>query len=390
MPFNTNNMLAKKAMSGEGSRKSVVPGIPLSEICVRYKNKYIIGYEDSTSIKESIEKDGLIEPITINEIEAYLNSKDIDLLANEARQYYNERLERGFRYFITTGHRRFYAYCSLAVDRDIHSAEDLDDRFYDEIKEIIKKNDAAAEEGDYAGMNKYASIKAFIVRDSVEEERERYNVANLDQRITKDFEIVDNMIDEMKEKGIYDQAIDENKTLRIGKMTDRAVMDNLKKLGIATSGIKTAEEAKEKLMNADPSDLPGYQSDLNTSISKYIYDTRRKKIAVTSVNRSRKILETLDRRLIEFIYSGRLEYKNAIDMLSYYNKLSKADINDICKQIKSGEFNPSATKAKYSDKEEKRKIPLSGKDWELMVRQMIDGSLSIEEAKKKLKSLNLL
>ena len=384
MPFNTNNMLAKQAMAGKGIRDS----IPLNEICLRYRNKYINSYDDAESIKQSIEKDGLIEPITVNDIDAYLKSSDNESLSTEAKSYYVLKLSEGFKYFITTGHRRFFAYCSLAIGRDIHGAVDMDE-FYEDFKKVAEANTQAVANGDFASMNKYASIKAFVAKDNVKEERERYNVANLDQRITKDFEIIDNMIDEMREDGELEKIINENKVNRIKLMSDRTVMDNLKRLNLANS-IKTSEEARDVLMSVEASSLAGYHSDLNLSISNYIKEKRHKNVSVQSVDKARKILETLDHRLIDYIYSGNLEYKNAIDMLSYYDKISVEELDDICEQIKNRTYDPLKTKKKYSTKPIKKKIPMSEKDWVNMFKKIFAGEMSLDEAKEMLESLNLI
>lgn len=379
----TDNTLAKKAMYGKGTNDN----IQLDEICLRYKNKYINSYENAKSIKESIAKDGLIEPITLNDIAAYLTCSDNELIPSDARKYYEEMLNRGFKYFITTGHRRFFAYCSLATGEDIHTGDDMNG-FYEEIKKAIEDNKYALEEGRYNDINKYTSIKAFIVKDNVKEERERYNVANLEQRITKDFEIIDNMIDEMKEDGAWDKCIEENKNNRIAKMSDRTVIDNLKRFNLA-SDIKTPEEARAKLYEIDASQIAGYYSDLNESISKYINDKRHKNISVKSIDKARKILDTLDPRLIEYIYSGRLEYNKAKELITFYDKIDKSEIDDVCEKIKNRQFDYSKEKAKYTNKEIKRKVPMSEKDLINLLKDVYFKKISIEDAKKKLESLNL-
>ena len=384
MPFNTNGMLAKQAMTGKGNNDN----IPLNEICLRFKNKYINGYEDANSIRESIKKDGLIEPITVNDINSYLKSADVNQLSKEARSYYEQKVHEGFKYFITTGHRRFYAYCSLAVGRDIHSMEDMD-QFYKDIAEVLERNKVAIEEGDYSSINKYASIKAFVVKDSVKEERERYNVANLDQRITKDFEIIDNMIDEMKEDGEWDRVIQTNKEARVVKMSDRTVLDNLKRLGLA-GDIKTPQEARKRLMSVKAEDISGYYSDLNQSIARYIKEKRHKNVSVQSVDKTRKILETLDNRLVNYIYSGDLEYRNAIDMLSYYDKIKPSEIDSVCQKIKNKKYDFSKEKAKYLNKPSRRKVPMSEKDWIKLFNQLFDGEITLKDEIKKLEDLDLI
>ena len=87
MPIAFGSTIGIQAMSGKGER----PELPLNEICLRAVNKYINNYDEARSLKESIEKDGLIEPITVNEISTFLKSKDIDDLPKDEKEYYEKR-----------------------------------------------------------------------------------------------------------------------------------------------------------------------------------------------------------------------------------------------------------------------------------------------------------
>ena len=111
VPISFVKQQAMNTMAGKGSRDNIA----LDKICFRAINKYINSQDEAKSILNSIKKEGLIEPITVNEISSFLECDDVNLLPTKEREYYLEKQKEGFEYFITTGHRRFRAVCCLAI-----------------------------------------------------------------------------------------------------------------------------------------------------------------------------------------------------------------------------------------------------------------------------------
>lgn len=380
MPIGFGSTIGIQAMSGRGER----PELPLNEICLRAVNKYINNYDEARSLKESIEKDGLIEPITVNEISVFLKSKDIDDLPKDEKEYYENRLNQGFKYFVTTGHRRFRAYCSLALGKDVHTDEEVEN-FYNAFSEVLENSRKAEQEGRFADINKYCSIKCFIAKDNVAQENARYNRSNLDQRRIQDFEIVDNIIDEMTSNGKLYALLEENKIAKIKSMSDRAVKDTLNRIAPEKT-YATIDEARNTLLELDASLFPGYQSTCNQVISDYIQETKSKKISASSIKQARRVLTTLNRDYIKLIYEGYLPYKTSIDLLTIYDKIDK---DEIYKQIKDGTFDIKKEKDKYIEKQPKI-VSISNSELIEDIVAVKKGKKTIDEVYNKLKSLNLI
>lgn len=374
------NTIGIKAMSGNGERTN----LPLNEICVRAVNKYINDYNEALSMKQTIEKDGLIEPITVNEISNFLNSSDINELSEFEKKYYEEQLKKGFKYFITTGHRRFKAYCSLAIGYDVHDDKDLE-KFYKDFKKILEESNKALEAGDYSKMNKYCSIKCFVANDTVKQERERYNRSNLDQRRIQDFEIVDNILDEMKNNGELERLKENFKANKINNMNERSIKDNVSKL-LPNYTYATLEEAKNELIKLDASEFAGYQKEMNEGISKYIFDTKHKNISSSGVKFARGILNTFEKRFVELIYEGKLGYKNAITLLSFYSKVENKD--ELYEKILSGKINWNKEKEKYIEKKIS-KTTISNSDLLSYIQAVKNGKLTIDEVYQKLVNMGV-
>ena len=89
---------------------------------------------------------------------------------------------------------------------------------------------------------------------------------------------------------------------------------------------------------------------MNNAIIKYVQETKSKKISKASVNFARKILETFDEEMISLIYSGKLEYKKAITMLSYYSEIDEDGLRRMKDSIKKRTFNYRTAERDYVPK----------------------------------------
>lgn len=393
---------AGKAMRGEGNKSEIV----LNKICLRESNKYTFDFKEFESLKNSIKELGLFSPITVNEIDNFLNLVRTEYKFNsttytfgsklpddvkDAYDFYSKKKNEGFDYFITTGHRRFKAYCSLAIGEDVKTMDDVN-AFYSKFDKVLAEEKAKLDAGDFTHRNKFCSIKCFIVNDSIQSERDRYNSANIHQRATKEYEIIINMIDDIKARGLWNEFIEQNKAKRIDSMTDRAAFDTLKRLNLYKNNIKSGDDAKSILRNVSAEDLPGFKADLNNSIADYIEANSGKHYTAANINIVRQLVDKIDGRIIDLVFDGHLDYKKMREMDVYYDKLVKDySVEDICKMIKNGEFDHKAMKAKYSSKKPKpKKIGLSDRDWIKLFTDLHDGKITIDDAYGKLKSLNLV
>lgn len=365
--------------------------IALNKICPRYVNKWIRNKEDAEGTKKSIKENGLFAPISVNKIEDYLAKVEKEL-PNEAKEYYKNELKDGREFFISSGHTRFYAYCSLCADKDIHTKEDLI-KFYKEYNDIVLKDTKALQEGKSEGRNRFLSIPAIVVKDDYKKERNRYNSANIDQRAKQDFEVIVNIIDEMKDEGVWGKVEEEIKSSLLDNMQDRAVIRNLEsiyeKQGKKAT-FKTIEEAKNLLNEIPVNLIPGYNKSINEKIKEYISKTRGKEISIASINFTRTIIEKYDKDLINYIFNGLLKYHHARELLSVYGEISKTELDKIKKQIEKGTFDIKVIKKQYAKEKQEKSVPFSQKDWKELFIKLYDKELTIDDAYKKLKDLKVL
>jgi len=339
MPTNFKKQNAMNTMAGKGEKTE----LPLDEICFRAENKYINNQEEARSILESIKADGLIEPITVENIDDFLKSDDIDLLPVGHKLYYMKKKEEGFNYFISTGHRRFRAYACLALG--IPEFPENIDEVYSQIREERELSEKALEEENYERINKYCSIKCFVAKDNVKQERQRYNSSNLEQRRLTDFEIVANVIDDLKMYGIWEEWELEYPEKYVGNLSDRAVTSNLKTKRPGINLPKTIQEQREMLKTIPVEELHGFQSYMNNKIIDYVDEKKSKKLSLSSVNYSRKIIEDLGPRseeekgMADLIFAGHIDYKNARAILSYSEKIDDEHWKLLLETIKEHKFN---------------------------------------------------
>ena len=306
--------LAFKAFAGELPTTSTINHIPLNEICVIYKNKYINNIDKHQSLKESIRLNGLIEPIIVIEIDAYISTNEVE--AGEVG-YLETMKDKGCKYFISSGHRRFKAYASIAMGEDLYTDDDLNVLYSNEFVEKYteKKNAPTNIEDlfDFDDELKWFEIPCKVAEISNEDAI--YNDSNTTQREITSFEIIDNAIDEMKKNGKWDETIERIKKDRIISMTDRALRDNIKSLvsaGVITTEVpKKKEQQRELLFGVDSKYIPGIDSPLNEAIAKYIYENKQRKVSVASVNNTRKMLNIFSEPLVKCIYDGLISARDA-------------------------------------------------------------------------------
>ena len=340
---------ALKSLAGDNETTQPIKYIPIEEICPRFENKYITNVEKSKSLINSIKTVGLIEPINIIPIDKYISKKDV---TEKERNYFEKMAAKGIKYFVSSGHRRFRAYISITLGYEINTDEEWV-KNYDFIKEKCletKKNTLSTMLGniDVDVDDRWITIPCIVSEKELENEDKLYNDSNTTQRELTGFEIITNVIDEMKKTGYWNEMIQRIKIDRVNNMTDRRIrekINELVKLGILEKDYidSSLKAQREKLMQLDSMYVPGTEKPINEEIVNYISTKKQREVSVTNVNYTRKILETFDDRLIQLIFDGLLKFKDAKEIYSVYQDI---DIEETIKSIKEGNFTIKEIKRK--------------------------------------------
>lgn len=436
--FNTDKHIAMDTMKGINTNGQT----DLNLICPRAINKYRYDENDFKSLINSIKQNGLFKPITLNRIDKYLNSEEAKNLSQEEYDYYKKNAEEGRIFFVSDGHRRFYAYCSICVNKNITSVEDMEE-FYALYKVEKEKNEGLGV-FDLESANTYLSIKSEIVRDDFWKERRRYNSANLDQRAIIDFEIVDNAIDNMKLEKVKDEEGNELsrwefesnkiKASVVDSMKDRAIIDLIDRINNSNESIqriknypngdklikelhsfKNVKDARKILKQLPIEVLPRYKKEQVVAIQEYINNVLSKEISFNSIDKCRQMLNMYPKDIISLIYSGILPFRDAKTLLTVYKYLPNDFAQELAKIIKEKEnydlehspLSPESKdfymnvviKGKFSiekarkillDKDDKKKIALSQGDLINLFKDINSGKKTFEQVYDYLKELNLV
>ncbi len=368
--------LAFKSFAGEMPTTSTINHIPLNQICVRFQNKYINNIDKHTALKNSIKANGLIEPIIVIEIKSYLDSE----LAEDEKEYLCSMANKGCKYFISSGHRRFKAYASIAMDKDYYTDSDLDELYTNLFEEKYKDwKERPLDLNNLYQDNEtsWFEIPAKIISD--ENEGAIYNDSNTTQREITAFEIIDNAIDEMVNNGTWEKMVMRVKIARIESMTDRAVRDNIKNLVsnsiIAEPLSKKIGDLRNILCGVDSEYIPGMDGPINKEIVEYIRDNKQREVSESSVNYTRKILSKFSKEMVKTIYDGHLNFKQAKAILPIYDDL---DINEAIKEIREGKFSLNQAKPKYN------KIKFTERQLIDFIYDIKNGKITAEEVIKML------
>lgn len=338
------NTVAFQSLAGNAKVSAGVELKPLNEICARFNNKYINNADKAKSLEMSIRENGLIEPIVVISIDEYLSKGNA---SEEERSYLNKYKSNGVKYFISSGHRRFKAYVSIAINKTVLTTEDLSN-FYDDFNVLYKEY---LDEREYAMMNgeeipdgKWFQIPCKVTSLDEIDESAIYNDSNTTQRELTGFELVVNAVDELNKSGELAVKLEEAKIGKINSLKERALRTyytDLKEKKIISPVDISSDEKKvnlyrEALYSAPASEIAGLEGEINQYISDYILEKKQRVVSKSNVNYARKILEVFDEEVIQCIYDGLLTYKDARILLSSYNKIDKTDLLN---SIKSKNFN---------------------------------------------------
>lgn len=379
-----DKQISMQAMSGKGPTSS----IKLNLICPRFRNNWIRDRKEAEHLRDSIKDNGLFSAITVNSIATFLKNENIPI---EVKEYYEEYQKKGFEYFISSGHSRYYAYCSLCSGKTVHTYEELE-KFYKDYEGYSVKDKKAQEDGEIEKRNRWLSIPAIIANDNFDSERNRYNSANLDQRAKKDFEVVYNFIDKLKDEQRYEEILDEITAQLVDKMNDRTVArvaDQLKYRG----KYKNIDEARELLKKTNGSLLPGFIKSHCNKLKELIYSEWHRKISLSSIQLAVNIIKMFDKEMIELIYYGDLGIRDSREILTFYELMPDKEKQELIDSIKDGTLSIKKLKKKYlsngTDSTDS-KVPYSASEWKNLFLQLISEEITLEDAEKKLKKLNVI
>ena len=196
-------VLQSKGMEGFQTEGAEVRGdvvqIPINQICCRSVNMYVDKQDAAESLKKSIEKLGLIEPIIVIEIDSYIEKMSEG--RKEELEYLTNMKEKGCKYFISSGHRRFKAFISLALNRDMYPGNQINHLYSEEVSKSIKKFYDERMFGFPDGSKKeydFYLIPCKIEKKLIENEDEFYNQSNTTQRELTNYEVIINTMYQLK------------------------------------------------------------------------------------------------------------------------------------------------------------------------------------------------
>lgn len=366
--------LGFKALKNDGFRSDEIKYIPLNQICCRYQNKYISDVDKTKVLMKSIADNGLIEPIVIIDIDNYL--KNVNMNKDE-RNYLQDKLNNGFKYFISSGHRRYKASCSNVINKVINTDDELDD-FYKEYKDIFESDKKKVEKSFLDGNPIENDSKLYIACNILENdfselnEASIYNESNTTQREITGFEITVNMIDELKRLNLWNNAIQNIRIKRINEMSERSLKDKAKQLNLP-SDMSIGDIRSALINDHQTSYISGFEGELNKYIADYIESNTKRIISISNIKQTRMIIERFDKRIIDCIFAGQISFKDCKALLAVYNDV---DVEDLLYKIKSGKFNVED----YLVKKERKSEVLRKNDVLSILYDLKLGKISINDA----------
>lgn len=350
-----SNNAGLKSLAGVSETTAPIRYIAVTEICPRFENKYITNLDKAQSLQKSIIDVGLIEPINIVDINKYIEFRNSENeLSDSAKneiEYLQQMQQRGIRFFITSGHRRFKAYISVFLQKDINTDEEWNQN-YDFLKETYDKVKAESTElflkGQTNEREKWLSIPTIVEEKNFDKETIFYNDSNTTQRELTGFEIITNTIDELQTTGQWDTFVADICSKRVDAMTDRKVkerVNDLIKQGVISSDSynDTIQEKRNLLKSLGSKYVPGVNKMIDKYIVNYIYENKKRTVSAQNVMYSRTLLETFDQELIQTIFDGYLNFATAKEILPIYEKL---DIKETVSKIKKRTFKIENVKRK--------------------------------------------
>ena len=334
--------------------------IPMRFVCQRYENLFIKDPDDLKVLKNSIKEIGLKNPITVVSIDVKLRSlntlvnkegtpEPTKVEANKEIKYLNEQLEKGKKYTISAGHRRFDACMALVLETFDYEVK-YENSIADQFDLVSEELDNQSKE-----LHKTTDIRVRLT-DHEKEQLAKFDKLNIEAIVDdKNFDIRDDV-------KVYQ---DTNLTSR--SITKFEVISNIYKQLTLSGEIGNFLDGKEKL------DLKKFQN--------YLKNTQNEEVDLETIRRNIKMYDTFRDDLKTLIYNGKLGIKDATKILPKYALLTDKQIDKLVKEISEEKFNSAdwlkqfeKPKKKYETKEDKLK-----KEFVLALNRVKSGKLSIDD-----------
>ena len=319
----------------EGSEKSEdVILIPINEICCRSTNMYVDKQDAAESLKKSIKNLGLIEPIIVIEIDEY--KKQMGDSRKDEIDYLTSMQEKGCKYFISSGHRRFKAFISLALNRDMYPGNQIDYLYSQETADAIRQFYANRMQGfinGYKDEYRFYMIPCKVEKKLIENEDEFYNQSNTTQRELSNYEVIINTIYQLDRNGLLNQYKDYAKKQVIDSLSPR--MLNEWTVGFIKDGTidrgdvqraKSDEEKRELLYALPFEKISKTKKILAQKISDFIADDSGRNITAAKIAQTQLMLEQINNLsnlcgydIMSLVYAGEMNFNEAIELSSIYD-----------------------------------------------------------------------
>lgn len=334
-------------LNGETESKDYVL-IPINQICCRSVNKYVDKQDGAESLKRSIKSLGLIEPIIVIRIDEY--KEKIKDLSEEDLQYLTQMEELGCKYFISSGHRRFKAFISLALKRDMYPGNQIMNLYSEDTANKIQEYYDQRAEGFPDGFKaEYAfyEIPCKIEKRLIENENDFYNQSNSTQRELTNYEIIINAIDSLKTSG----QMKEYETAAVNKVVDELSprkttewLNNYVKEGLLekkqVNNLDNEEQKKELLKTIPVESVGKTKNVIAQLISEYIANDSGRNISPAKIGATVTMLEQIERLqeyinydLMSYVYAGEMNFNEAFEISRITEKLlnekGKKDVETI-------------------------------------------------------------
>ena len=319
----------------EGAEKSEdVVLIPINEICCRSTNMYVDKQDAAESLKKSIKNLGLIEPIIVIEIGDY--KKQMGDSRKDEIDYLTSMEEKGCKYFISSGHRRFKAFISLALNRDMYPGNQIDYLYSQETADLLHQFYRDRMQGFINGYKeeyKFYMIPCKIEKKLIENEDEFYNQSNTTQRELSNYEVIINTIYQLDRNGILNQYKDNAKKQVIDSLSPRMLNEWIG--GFVKDGIidkreiqkaKSDEEKRELLYLLPFEKISKTKKILAQQISDFIADDSGRNISVNRITETQVMMEQINNLsdlcgydIMSLVYAGEMNFKEAIELSRIYD-----------------------------------------------------------------------
>ena len=318
-----------KGLSNENTTSKDYVLIPINQICCRSTNMYVDKQDAVESLKNSIKNLGLIEPIIVIDIAEYKNRTKEK--RKEEIDYLTQMEEKGCKYFISSGHRRFKAFISLALNRDMYPGNQMDHLYSEETRKAIEKYYEDRAYGFPDGVlpeYRFYEIPCKIEKKLIENEDSFYNQSNTTQRELTNYEVIINTIYQLDRNGMMRQYEEETKKEIIEKLNSRMLSmwlnDYVKEGDLNKKMVSAAdsdEEKRELLMGIPFDRIKKTKAILYSKIAEQIFKDSGRKISVARITETTSMLDQLDKlskamgyEIMSLVYAGEMNFSEAIEL----------------------------------------------------------------------------